>query len=283
MKKSNILIATVAVIIAAASSARAEVRVDFDGSTSGTESFTEALKENKALGDFDPVPFPMPAIEPDPCYGSVIQPHPGPCDYLTPPGGLWPGWLPPGSCWGISSGPGWIGCDINPGIFPDYNGYAYDNKAAGIAGFKKQTTIPSRSEVAVLAGFYSRQAALKDILGEYFSSHPGFPADIVALIKNNKARILYDNTGMYIINERKIIILGDKSLVKSAKETGLPQNKAIGLDDVAFGVAVGCFFSNDCWNAIGDAVSDVVEGATNDNYNDPNDTSDHNCASQSTC
>ncbi|PIU20694.1 MAG: hypothetical protein COT18_00915 [Elusimicrobia bacterium CG08_land_8_20_14_0_20_59_10] len=51
MKKSNILIAMFAVIITAASSARAEVRVDFDGSASGSESLTEALKVNAALNN----------------------------------------------------------------------------------------------------------------------------------------------------------------------------------------------------------------------------------------
>jgi len=51
MKKSNILIAVFTVLISAASSARAEVKVDFDGSASGNESFTEALKTNAALNN----------------------------------------------------------------------------------------------------------------------------------------------------------------------------------------------------------------------------------------
>ncbi len=50
MKKSKILIALFAVL-AAASSARAEVRVDFDGKAFGTESFTETLKVNAALNN----------------------------------------------------------------------------------------------------------------------------------------------------------------------------------------------------------------------------------------
>lgn len=277
MKKTNILIAVFAVLTTV-SMARAEVRVDFDGSASGSESFTEALKTNAALNSDGLVPLPVPITEPYPCTESAIQS--GPCDNFFHGGSItstWPGWLPPGSCWGISSGPGWIGCSVNPGAFSDH---VYDNKAAGIDGLKKRTTIPSRSEVAALAGFYSRQEVLKGILARYFNAHPEFPSDIAALIKNDKTKILYDDTGVYIINGRRLFILGDKNLITSAKETGLSQNK-VTVVEVGIGVAIGCVFSSDCWEVIGDAVSDVVEGATSNDYNDPNETG--NCASESTC
>lgn len=51
MKNIKMLVAVFAVAMAAASSAGAEVKVDFDGSASGNESFTQALKKNAALNN----------------------------------------------------------------------------------------------------------------------------------------------------------------------------------------------------------------------------------------
>lgn len=48
MIKNNTLIAVFAVLISVASSAKAEVKVDFDGNATGTNSFTKALSKNAA-------------------------------------------------------------------------------------------------------------------------------------------------------------------------------------------------------------------------------------------
>ena len=77
MKKSNILIAAFAVLISAASAARAErVVVDFDGRTAGDGNFMEAVKSAKASPAIPPVPNITPC---DPLSFTPGTPQTGLC------------------------------------------------------------------------------------------------------------------------------------------------------------------------------------------------------------
>lgn len=76
----------------------------------------------------------------------------------------------------------------------------------------------------------------------------------------------------------------DPALATSVEATAYPngQQKLWGL--IVGGAELIDAATNDAaWNAVGDAVSAITEAATSNNYNDPNDTSDHNCVSQGTC
>jgi len=111
--------------------------------------------------------------------------------------------------------------------------------------------------------------------------------DIALSMKSDKAKILYDNNLVYIINGQEIVLLKDRSLIKYIKGTGVAQNRVMGLDDFAIGVAVGCVFSDNCWDAIGNVVSAVSEEVNSHNYNNPHEQnsgySEQGCIGNNNC
>lgn len=291
MKKTSILIALFAVI-AAASVAKAEApAIDFDGKLE-PQSMHDIFAESPQI---IPDPFPMPST------GTDLPGNSGGCAMYCPPFQITedgdmispdccgsepqiPPWLQP-LCANTIAGAGWTKCGIDPTLLG--GAPRSSNKALGFSGFDNRDSIPSRAEVAALAAVYSKQSSLKNLLAKYLASRPDFPRDIALLMESNKAKILYDNDLVYVVNGQEIVLLGDKNLVKHIKGPGVAHNKAVGLDDIAVGVAIGCVFSDNCWEAIGNVVSAVSEEANSHNYNNPHEQhsgySEQGCIGNNNC
>lgn len=289
MKKTNILI-TMFAVMAVASAAKAEMAsIDFDGSLK-PQTLHDVFTESHQIIPDATLPFPMPSSD------TSIPGNFGDCAMYCPPFQVnqdgevvfpdccgstpqFPTWLQP-LCANIVAGAGWAKCGIEPSLLES----AYrSGKGPGLS----RDTIPSRAEVAALAAAYSKQSELKALLVKYQASRPDFPIDIALHIKNAKAKILYDNNLIYIINGQEIVLLRDRNLIKHIKDTGAAQNRVMGLDDFGIGVAIGCVFSESCWVAIGDVVTAVSEEANSHNYNNPHEQhsgySDQGCIGNNNC
>lgn len=293
MKKTRILIATFAVI-AATQAAKAETAaINFDGNLK-PQTLHDVFVESHQIIPDAPLPFPMPASDTDipgnsnACamycppfqvneYGQVISPDCCGSEPQLPP------WLQP-ICADKVAGAGWAKCGIDLSLLES----AYrSGKASGVSRFNSRDTIPSRAEVAALAAVYSKQSELKALLIKYLATRPDFPTDTASSMQSDKAKILYDNNLVYVINGKEIILLRDRSLIKHIKGTGAAQNRVMGLDDFAIGVAVGCVFSDNCWEAIGNVVSAVSEETNSHNYNNPHEQhsgySEQGCIGNNNC
>jgi hypothetical protein len=262
MKKSNMLIAVFAVIMGTASVSGAQ-EIQFDGQR-GSVGFMDAVKAVDSIHDAESIK-PVPDTETNSSQGfgcaavCVDGRVTDDCRCEIP---LFPG----DYCVSTSSGFQWWSCIVGePSIGLNANDAATP-KALQLNKSLGQTAIKQ------LTGYYIAQDKLKKATLMYIISRNDFSSDIEKLVQNRETKILYDNNGVYVVNGRKLIVLSDRNLIESARNTRFRQNKLTGVEEVGIGVAIGCVFSNDCWDAIGDVVSDVSEWAHTHEPNHPNDT-----------
>lgn len=283
MKKGNILIAAFAVVMAAASAAKAEVRVDFDGSAPGTESFTEALKATTALDSDDLAPLPVSIIEPYPCTGVAILPFPGPCDNFTPGQSIQPNPYYPGACAAVCFGTLTADCRcVDPwqNIWEQEGGeLGYickgipSNSWAGMAkcgpgadlSAVEELTQP-KSTKSSRTSHPALQKKLRKILLGYCNTYPEFAEAVLPMLKDDKAKITTHNGFVYIMSGNSIMRLGGAI---SPESDGLSR-KGGGLGIIgAIVEAAGAV--NDAINAWNDYGSwpPVPDNGTADDYHGP--------------
>lgn len=256
MKKMMI---AVFAVLAAASVAKAEdVNIGFDGQKGFP---AQSMHQIFAAGHQ--------FVSPD-----VFKPAPVLAEDFSAAPGFWPSWLKPGYCVLVAAGNDWLECRLSDEALAAFT--LGKGKASAAA------RIPSRAEAMALAKFYSAQETLKEAVASHIASRGDYPRHFGGLARADKSKILYDKEAAYIISGDSIIVIGAHFPGQAGAAQDLAQNK-VGVVEVGIAVGLGCVFSDSCWDAIGDVVSDVSEALNSGNYNDPNDTSDHNCVSQGTC
>lgn len=133
-----------------------------------------------------------------------------------------------------------------------------------------------------LAAYYIAQPKIKALVVGYYLGKGNAAA--AAKLSDKTTRVLTANGSVFVIHNGRQELIEDPALAASVEATAYPngQQKLWGL--IVGGAELIDAATNDAaWNAVGDAVSAITEAATSNNYNDPNDTSDHNCVSQGTC
>ncbi|HAT73369.1 MAG TPA: hypothetical protein DCS63_11200 [Elusimicrobia bacterium] len=264
MKKSNILIAAVAVMISAASSAKAvEPNMDFDGKFKPQtmhDIFTDSLQRT-------PIPTPAPAEAKFNLYGSACammcigqltddcrcEPfQPGPDDWNS----IYQ-YIQSGNnnyCMPVASGPAWLGCVVDAAPVKLI-------VAAEIPGrsFREMSVEQKRQ----LAMYYILQGDLKKAVIAR-SAEYNFTPEITAFVSDVKTKILYDNKKVYIANGRMLLVINDAKLIVAVKalRAAIPQysdTNGLNKNYGGIGIIIGCAYNNDCWDDVGDAVSDATE------------------------
>jgi hypothetical protein len=271
MKKSNMLIAVFAVL-AAASSAMAQVSMEFDGKLK-PQSMHEIFANSHQLV---PVAAPAPAEKKMDlldhgcglvCFDGQLtdnctcEPYPwlneetpmnwntiyqyvqtGNSDYCLP----------------VADGPMWMGCVVG----------------AAPAALTAVSEIPGRafmemsaSQKKALTVHYILQADFKSAIIARAAAYR-FSPETVRFVSDAKTKILYDNGKVYISNGRILLVISDGKLLAGSNELRAStahrsDARGIGGD---LGVLIGCMANDNCWGAVGDAVSDVSEAITHNYY-----------------
>jgi hypothetical protein len=256
MKK--MMIAVFAVMAAVSAAGAEEIKIDFDGKKGfGPQSMHQIFAAGHQF------------VSPD-----GFKPTPAQAEEAVAAPGLWPSWLKPGYCVQVAVGADWLECRLSDEALAAFT--LVEGKTSA------EARIPSRTEAMALAKFYSGQETLKEAVASHIASRGDYPGYFGGLARAAKSKILYDKGAAYIISGESVIVVGGYSSGQAAAAQDLMQNK-VGVVEVGIAVGLGCVFSDNCWEAIGNVLSDVAEELNSHDYNDPNDTSDQNCVSQSTC
>jgi len=240
MKKSNILIAAFAVMIASACAVKAqETGMDFDGK-GAPKTMHDIFTNSQALvptATLAPAELGVP-----PTYNSSAMDWSSVSQYIQTGNSNY--------CVPVTSGPWWMGCVVG----------------AAPVTLSVSLEIPRRSfgEMSVeqkkqLAMSYILQADLKKAVIARAAEY-NFSPEIAAFISDVKTKILYDNSKVFITNGRMLLVIRDEKLVAEAKQlrAAMPQYAANRLDYGGIGIILGCMTTS-CWDEVGDAVSDATE------------------------
>jgi hypothetical protein len=279
MKKTSILIAMFAVIAAASAAMAQAPAIDFDGKFK-PQTMHDIFTNSHPL---IPAPTPVAAetkINPlgsacalvcvgqrltDDCRCEDFHPWQGQNTLET---WNWPDETPAGwnsiqqylqngdnnYCVPVAAGPWWMGCVV--GAAP-----VKLTVAAEIPGrsFREM----SAEQKQQLAMYYILQRDLKKAVIAR-SAEYNFTPEITAFVSNAKTKILYDNKKVYIANGRMLLVINDAKLIAAVKElyAAMPQysnTNGLNKNYGGIGIILGCAYNNECWNDVGDAVSDLTE------------------------
>jgi len=242
---------------------------DFDGRSGNAASFMDEIKAvDVSQGGKSITPVPEKAGHTVPASPCALVCFEGrltddcQCDL--------PVLLPQNYCVSTSSGFQWWSCVLGG---PVSFGGNLESMVAGDAMSPYRSL--DQATIKRLTGYYAAQDELRKIVLAYADTHKDASLDILTLVQDAKTKILYDDKGAYVVNGRKLIVLSNRNLVESVKTLSHPRNKAIGLDDALFGVALTCASMDSCWGAIGDGVSHVSQWVNTQEPNHPNAPSDH--------
>lgn len=133
-----------------------------------------------------------------------------------------------------------------------------------------------------LAAYYIAQPKIKTLVAGYYLAKGN--AGAVERLSEKSTRILAANSGVVIIRDGCQEWIIDTALAAKVESITFPDQQKALMEIAVTGWALLEAATNDTiWDAVGDAVSNISEAVNSGNYNDPNDTSEHNCASQGTC
>ena len=277
MKKSNTLIAVFAVI-AAASAARAEVAINFDGNL-GPQAMHDIFADSRQIipsGALDQVPVPVPAdpvespipmiepwnIDPQPACMMVcfpgIEGYPDCCGAAQNTYTWWPQpWEAPGTCQPIPHNGNWYEmANCNPTvdwdqIIPSAQGQTKSAKSARI--------------------FHpGLQQKLREILMGYCDTYPEFAEVILPMLKKEGTKIVTHGRIVYIINGNSIIRFGGKAPAESESGASARKKPSTGLAlvDAAVQAAEAVYNVVQAVNEYG-SWPPVPDNGTADDYHGP--------------
>ncbi len=135
----------------------------------------------------------------------------------------------------------------------------------------------------MLAAYYVAQPKIKTLVAGYCLAKEN--SDAVDKLSDKSTRILAANGSVVIIRDGRQEWIKDAALAAKVESVAFPisQQKNLATIVVVGTELLNAATNNAIWDAVGDAVSNISEAMNSGNYNDPNDTSDHNCVSQGTC
>lgn len=279
MKKSSILIAMFAVI-AAATAAKAEATIDFDGKfkpQSMHDIFTNShpLVSAEALDAVTPVPSPS---------KFMIKPN-AVCSIVCYPGN--PGLIgnQPGDC---GSQPAIYTSCPQEEVFPDFpmpsgslDGHPVPDtlqtwwpyivgeasllkEAANSATARKSLQLARSYDQAAareLVGYYMAQEKIKDVVSGYYTANGNYEA--AASLAGKGVRVAAGNGMVFINRSGSQEQIADHHLVAKVEAIVHPNGKEKILPFIAGATFVAtCMSSDNCWNAVGDGVSSASEAAS---------------------
>ena len=133
--------------------------------------------------------------------------------------------------------------------------------------------------------YHPLQKGLRVIIQSYCDAHKDCVDNLLQAAHDNNTEIMYDKENIYLISGKTTLRFKNKELADKIN-TLVPRTKFI--EEAGWVIIGGCLVSDDCWDHVGDAVSNVSEWYNSGQNNDPhahdNDNAgDGNCASQGTC
>ncbi len=272
MKKSNILIAAVVVIISAATAVKAEPNMDFDGKFKSQTLHDIFTNSSQLIPAAMPVPVetklnPLGSACAMVCVGQRLtddcrcEPYyPWPEDNSPIDWNSIQQYIQSGNnnyCVPVASGPWWVGCVV--AAAPVMNNYTSEIPKRSFG----EMSAPQKRLLGIQ--HILQQALKKAVIAR--STIYKFSPEAEKFVSAAKTRILYDNKKVYITNGKMMMVIADEALIAMTKQLQSAVLRHMGdttRDPVTAiiggaGVIIGCMSNDNCWDAVGDTVSDITE------------------------